>query len=849
VRHLDLVQWRFKGDRATALRYVPEARKYLGIYMNMLAAGGVQTGARTLTHKLGEGVTFRVITSFGNVPIAEIDTTAITGSVEKEVIEGFVVRPGPETTETTNTPDSFVLLDPARGWAAYFYQQSDLPSHPDFPVGLQKSDSQGRALFINGDLNGLPQQNGLMFFGNIDWRNKDESVICSWWGPTARYFGNLNDPSPYLFCHGQILLDVSTMLPAGFFGDTTVYLPGDYGGRTGVVIGACVRNVPGFDACALVVVRFGPKNGGIRKEFLIRVSIVSDDPRGRPEKLEQSAWFKIKPAVGDVPAGNPEVLWSRDVDLRDATHPWCFNQSGTQARAIRYDDDIAGSGANPLAVECALTVDDAGVWSYAETPNSGGLATTTTSLTGTQMCFGMQEFHPSWFVNSSTAYDATTSDFISASNTGIASWPVASSLGNLPLTGLRSTTISSDADLLVCAVDFRDDEPVYAYAYMPNNTRTNTTTNTNDVVGSGSASGPAYATTGDVVGHAEGGGTHAWSTESTKSGIVNGLKTDWIDVQATTSETGTSSGEANLSYSEDGSTTFYWVVNTFPPGGGAHDGWTTGWYGDPDVEASFYGIAIPASGDPDGFGAVSTETGTTDATGSNSLTTVDETLEVIYLDLRYKWFVYQMTTVTQTSTESATGSAALPLPGGGGATITLTGPAESSLTTTKAYTTKLNDEVLAESEVTDTSTSSTTASFGPYFTKWAVMNVYPCFLGEFPTASIDGNTSPHAMTPTGSVTTSIVSPNIRFWSDLTWEVTDDAVGLDGGFMTQGMYGSWQTYKKAWLFCQAMPTGDGTDAHYVFKGSGDPNIKKRTNTEFDSAIVRFHPIWVLPRVTY
>jgi len=759
-------------------------------------------------------------------------------------IEGFVTRPQPIPGGMGDV-DTWVLLDPLTSkWQSYFYQKSDLPIAPTWRTGVYRNDSVGRPLFLDGTLHkdagtGLPippHMDGLQNFGNVDWRNKDESLIVSWVGPAARYdtTGFISTYfSPYVFIHGQQVFDCSVLATGGFFGDMSDY-PADYGGQKGVITGACLAAGSLF-----VVIRFGTLNvTGLtthprRTEYLVRLSLVSADPRSVVLPLA-SVWA-LKRAVdpgtiatsADHYDGAPLVVWSREYDTglqldNDNAHPWFFNQSATEARCIRTTAGITDTyevrehvlTLNPDRTSATFDTTVHAAGSYTEDSSSN-------NYTGTDL-FHVDDgtgntYFPDWRGPTGQPRPAATC------------W-----LGYS--TGTSSTdTKTQSVPWQIAYVDYRDDVVVYGSIRNP------------EFSSSGSSSfGPLTGSVSVVVAGSDKTTTYAFATAltttSSTAGVNAGLQTDWMEVVANHTVSNNASGLSSTS--------------------------------GVDTEHQFL------------VSGVMHQTNTLDATmTAQGNTTNHEEIEgfnLVWLDLRYKWLVYQLTKETidtvsdfpsQTATFSDTQTGVGSPPGYRNFDFIALSPTKTAVWTADTVVTLNGDELARETVHTAPDSVVTGAGSGlPAFFSWAmnyecwwlIPTITPCFssgalhIVSIPAGTLVPDAGGCVAGSTAAVTTHTTGTTIPVMnvgmdpSSSVWSIKNATVGDTRAPCTFGLYGSWQTYKTSparprYAFSQAMPSGsDPTVENYSVKASTDQDLALLTNR---AGLTYMHPIWVLPKVTY
>jgi hypothetical protein len=451
------------GQHAAAQRYVPHARKLLGYLAEQRALGKAPTQA--IERTLPDGTYLRASFEY-EIPIVEIRPALPPGGEEEPpVVEGFVVRPSPTTDQYSNPALNQVVVSPPRGktqpkWLARFYDNDAVPDGYDLPSG-RYGVSRGRELFPDG----------LVDSGNLDWRNKDETVIVQFHGPEARYFATGTDGNNFdtrVYYKGKPLLN------------TADFDPEDVPYVVGLVIGACIVKVEDKGPCLLAMVRYPPGfgNGSHRREQLLRFEVrgtAAAIERARSgakwEELPELEVVGVDPNTGLVAV---EVLADRELDDDlFGQHPWCFNQSGTEARCIRYYDD------GNRIVECVLDVDKL---TFTETTLSPLNATmrrsTITQLTAQPKPIKTHVRQRSrWIFNKHDNPPPATPSYLPAGVEADPDSPAETSYSRLTSNFVGDTVVAfaetvtwvpdSGQEWFICAVDYRDDVPVYAKWRIP----------------------------------------------------------------------------------------------------------------------------------------------------------------------------------------------------------------------------------------------------------------------------------------------------------------------------------------------------------------------------------------------
>jgi hypothetical protein len=311
---------RLSGDTADHPELLDIGKKLLGQLDNQRRLSGVKTLA--IEHTTPDGDVVRARFDY-DIPSIEVLAAGKGGSQpEVRSTAGFIARPQMQGVLPAGHPE--IVLMPARHATLYF----DKALAPTTPDGLVQG---GYAkLFPTG----LPE------YGNVDWRSKDESIVLSWVGPTARYFGT-SIAYTYVYRNGQILLDML---------DVSLDLLGFVGGA---VVGACVRGQ------WLYVMAIHTPDPDILDHFLIRFPIQRDpfNPASPPAPtLAQEPRWKL---------GQGQLLHTRHEDATQYSleaHHWMFNQSGTEARRITQKNEQSCE----QVMSYVEDVDGVPQWAYSE---------------------------------------------------------------------------------------------------------------------------------------------------------------------------------------------------------------------------------------------------------------------------------------------------------------------------------------------------------------------------------------------------------------------------------------------------------------------------------------------------
>jgi hypothetical protein len=127
-------------------------------------------------------------------------TREAQGQLAFDTLSGFVTRPrNIDANENVFGLHSHVLLSRAgEGWASRFYDASygdplytTIAGKPVFPTGFDDGGGATQA-------------------GNLDWRNRDETLALTWRGTAERFQMNASDYGRYVYHNGAVLVDAGS---------------------------------------------------------------------------------------------------------------------------------------------------------------------------------------------------------------------------------------------------------------------------------------------------------------------------------------------------------------------------------------------------------------------------------------------------------------------------------------------------------------------------------------------------------------------------------------------------------------------------------------------------------------
>lgn len=598
ARYEDWTHVRIQGDRNAAAPYLPAVRKLLGYLAQQRALGGPRT--QVIRRTLGDG-TYLEARFEGEIPIVEIITHAAEKALTPAFLDGFVVAPGGFDPVAFNE----VLLQPSGrdNWSVFFFSAEETPV--DYPTrsGIY-SKANDRPL--------LDAPAGLKHAGNVDWRNRSETLSVSWAGPASRYFNDGGDRDTYVYYKGAVLFDIA------------LYNDALFGGGSSVVNGACLAKHDGLTLIVALRRAAGfPSFSDFDTFIAVPLRIAEGYSRPASGKLEEVA--RLEAAIDpEHPEDAIVILLDReDPNLAtDEQHPWMFNQAGTQARCMRPDH-------NTTIYECIVDVAlDDGTAIYSELTEAWPVKRTVVQ--------DVRSYAP---VRIEGTFQSISS--INPPSSG-------------PVGAVRFLDISTDADkeyewdLCVaystvttvtsqpvrCAVDFRDDLPVYANATGENWTATDTgisdraSSFVSLIDGFTTATHPSTGATNCLASLDTSGVNHeesSWEVHYSKTGSLAGLQTDWRTLARIVDNRIDETGSATLDHVWSNSQSA--PTNPLIPPWGA-------------VSAS-----LLAKGSTLTIGSTQHREEQTSTTGYSSLA---------FLDLRYRWAVFQEQDNVHTTTVETT---------------------------------------------------------------------------------------------------------------------------------------------------------------------------------------------------
>lgn len=613
---------------------VDEGKRLLGYLEDRRKLSGIKTIAAS--KEFSDGSKIRAA-FWGDIPIVEYTVGGVTSVQAGSFLEGFVFRPTDESIPTfsQDTHDE-TILDPTKAWLAWVFDAAHIdPLHHNHvtPPGVQiyVPTFPGFHVLSPTDVGGIG------YYGNVDWRNSDESLAVSWYGPRSRYFfendltgmaanvTGIPTKQPWVFCKGRLLFSIADYESA-LLGVTGCY-----------ITGACLKADADTGALSLIVIATHLASPGNYNDYVVTASV-----RAGPI----SSVFTIDPAtVALRKTYNWGVLASGDgIREGETMHPWFFNSTGKQARTIRSYYQIPSSRINYVR---ELVMDLSNLASITFTPIDTPIPDTTTTVhtSGTRTLYLKKVSDSVMTFHAGTPYTVTVDGVQSV----IGTIPVQATPGSGDISRVSFPYVDKDITRVTTqsrarykiAVDFRNDIPVYAYNPAFSSTQTeHNVTSAWSATYTGTLS-PTLTDTGggtyrlDLSGTSSHSETLTRDYTSTQTSNPMGIETDFVTVGSPL--TNTITFNATFDCSVSGS--FAGNDTSFDPSiPGPSDGLATGVcrteFG--PIGSGSYGIATMTSG---------SATASCDATGTMATTSIgDQQLILLHLDLRFESISYLIVT-------------------------------------------------------------------------------------------------------------------------------------------------------------------------------------------------------------
>lgn len=515
---------RLRGDTAERPDLLDLGKKLLAYLAEQRRLSGNKTLA--IQRELPDGSVVRARWD-GDLPQIEV-LAASPGPVRPQepiTIEGLVVAPGGALPGLMNE----VLLQPsdADNWKVHFYDGAEVPA--DYAPKVFYYGWRGSRPL-------LTEPEGLDNVGVVDWRNDEETMSVSWYGPYSRYFAENSSRDTKVFYKGKLLFNVTSIESALI-------------GRTGgLVAGACLRR-SGGGLDLLVAVRYGSDFGGTNRLdvfYLVPLRLPVGHRVPPDSKIEQMPRLEAVTASATV-----LMQYTLPTTMNDTQHPWCFNGSGTEARCIRHTfyttvHELV-AGLKDLTQPSMTVIDEP--WRTVSYIDTGTENYSTVKAVGTHQVFRDPSVYGTPQVKTYTLTGLRTTSI----NTGAdQDWQYDY------CTGMDRLTRAVPAGKMRCAVDYIGDLPVYAY-YLPETyTRTRTASSDRSFSTSSTISGTNAVSPGvdSVAANGTLNAASTWSETVSKVGYEWALETDWgtwtrTHLDATTT-TGSASNALTWSWNSSG---------------------------------------------------------------------------------------------------------------------------------------------------------------------------------------------------------------------------------------------------------------------------------------------------------
>lgn len=410
---------RFRLSSPAARRYDSAGRKLLGELLERAKTDGVEVLTLQRTLQDGARIVARLAGSQHIVEITAPEDLASEGKLElkPQLVQGFV--PKPSAVSDASNPEW--IADPA--WKGY-------------PTGKYAVNSNGQVLFSNGLHNHT---------GNVDWRSTGEQFVISWGGVSDRYLGVYicgNFRGRKAWINGDVIVDLTSR--TGLNGDD-------------IVIGCCLT--PDDQ----LVVAVGRERQNPSTPGRLRIYTAPLAPRDDPDlKWLTGVPLRRWPRFAPVDVDDWVLALDHEFDGDDWCgvcdgHPLCFNQSGTEGRmVVVYLANRFTFEPNVTVREYVVDISDLNNVTLSETTlETDPYVDTESSLTGLVVRLSAINANAGVYsddpipVPYEEQYWQGTDD--------------AASAGCYVNEATYSEVVTPRVTWIPCAVDYRDDVPVYAY--------------------------------------------------------------------------------------------------------------------------------------------------------------------------------------------------------------------------------------------------------------------------------------------------------------------------------------------------------------------------------------------------
>jgi hypothetical protein len=358
ARYANTVRFVFKGDVYLAQRFIGEGRKILGQLVNDLAFGNV--GAGSWQRVNASGVRFKVTKTLDATPIIEIDVSALKKEAESiDFLEGIVVRPSVHGNFDEFGKNAYTIVNPKgmnKGelWLFDAAQRTDHYTEPFF--FSQRQPYANPWLQDTAD----PSPGAIGLWANHDWRGTDDKWVTYIHGPSNRYSSDrIDDWARYsVYMKGHKVFDRQ----ADIFDTPALEAEPLLSTSRAYVTGACVHSGTSGLSLVIAISQFPVLSTNRGLDWLLAA----------PLKVRNTSTTPAKISAAHAPEYELDLTQLRIIhtfdwatyytehaaDMVEAggmfpTHPVVFNQSGTECCRPRFST-VVGAG--------SLPTDPAGGW-------------------------------------------------------------------------------------------------------------------------------------------------------------------------------------------------------------------------------------------------------------------------------------------------------------------------------------------------------------------------------------------------------------------------------------------------------------------------------------------------------
>jgi hypothetical protein len=435
---------------------VSEGRAYVGQVVNDMKLGGNAYGYRRIKNALG--VVFTVTVLVG-MALLHIDASAVSSNVENlTLIRGLVVRPSVHEELNVYGQEAYTILSPTdTGGSRRVRNQT---------IADLFEESTYNTTFYAGVF-----PDGFNKWANFDWRGRGDEWVTHIFGPSARYVHDVGGPISQwawtlVFMKGHQVFNLDEDLSDTPIEDSHPQLIANL--LKLWVTGACVHRDGDTFYLVIALSHHGTPVSNKGVDYLIAAELKAADSSALPEgaALRYAPKFELDATTFRVVHEfDWEDYWAEvgsDYEEQVKNNPTMFNQSGTECRQLIND-----SGYAPSAV-----ISEGGFVTHELIRDFTSLDNVTHSVE--------RHFHYSTYVDSTYEYDAKPNYFTYFRTDGSDSGNVGQLLGAAEGSGgvvnrgadvawLTTRYVETynppahdEENAYILAVDYKDDEPVYA---------------------------------------------------------------------------------------------------------------------------------------------------------------------------------------------------------------------------------------------------------------------------------------------------------------------------------------------------------------------------------------------------